>query len=369
MLGYSFLLFWWPMFLIASADIRFLKQNSKECEPLTINCICGPPKVPKVIPIQIDQIWKENGSGCVAERDPSDFCQNLFCVLQKNESDTSFNISELAVKRENISSNSNPNFSRNTFPNGTPLDMRSVNASNNRQNLSRRPFENGTLAAKNENISTNYNQNYSRNPLTNGSFAMKTQNISSNHQPNGSINALPNVGAGGPEILDSLISPFYPIEFTIPRATEGLYRGDRLRRSAEPCAIPQLDNAEITCYKWPNWINCVVKCIYGYGLNMGNKVTRKTSVNCRLTEDKWKPRDFEDCKPYINCKAHLISPGDLNCVEPLKEPPYCDISCLEYDQYDAIETKRYVCNGTTFPNLPHCAMVNEGADLIPKPSD
>ncbi|XP_035225163.1 uncharacterized protein LOC118197730 isoform X9 [Stegodyphus dumicola] len=344
MLGYSFLLFWWPMFLIASADIRFLKQNSKECEPLTINCICGPPKVPKVIPIQIDQIWKENGSGCVAERDPSDFCQNLFCVLQKNESDTSFNISELAVKRENISSNSNPNFSRNTFPNGTPLDMRSVNASNNRQNLSRRPFENG-------------------------SFAMKTQNISSNHQPNGSINALPNVGAGGPEILDSLISPFYPIEFTIPRATEGLYRGDRLRRSAEPCAIPQLDNAEITCYKWPNWINCVVKCIYGYGLNMGNKVTRKTSVNCRLTEDKWKPRDFEDCKPYINCKAHLISPGDLNCVEPLKEPPYCDISCLEYDQYDAIETKRYVCNGTTFPNLPHCAMVNEGADLIPKPSD
>lgn len=141
----------------------------------------------------------------------------------------------------------------------------------------------------------------------------------------------------------------------------------REKRSYGSCELPELENSEVTCWKWPNWVTCNQECIYGHGLQKGKNTVTKTSMNCRYTEDKWKPHAIEDCKPFFNCKAHLISPGDLNCVQLTKKPSYCEIRCEEYDDNGATDLSKYTCDGKM--NLPHCAILDKSVTLISPPSN
>ncbi|KAG8193921.1 hypothetical protein JTE90_011476 [Oedothorax gibbosus] len=171
--------------------------------------------------------------------------------------------------------------------------------------------------------------------------------------------------SSGPIVMDSLISTFYPMEYTYPRANgeRGNARVARSPYGSNLCRIPSLANSEVTCWKWPNWQTCKQTCIYGHGLDNGGKTVKEASFNCRNTENRWKPHVIKDCEPYLNCKVHLKSPGDLNCVEPTDGPAYCDINCADYDDYVGHGKVRWKCeekpHGAKQNHLPHCAEFEE----------
>ncbi|GIX89495.1 uncharacterized protein CEXT_630001, partial [Caerostris extrusa] len=125
------------------------------------------------------------------------------------------------------------------------------------------------------------------------------------------------------------------------------------------CSVPQMKNSEVTCWRWPNWQSCKQSCIYGHGIQSRRGTVRSFSYTCRHSENQWKPHKMTDCQAYLNCKVHLTSPGDLKCVEPTNQAPYCDISCQEYDSQPAKKV-RVVCDEQKGRiNLPHCATLDE----------
>ncbi|GIX88172.1 uncharacterized protein CDAR_269221 [Caerostris darwini] len=216
-------------------------------------------------------------------------------------------------------------------------------------------------------------------------------------------------------ILDAVLSPFFPVELTYPRMVYEEDSEQRVRRNAESdedededdgekmlplkhddpvessvqgnqsyrrgyygrsfferppsgyrfsnyyktCSVPQMKNSEVTCWRWPNWQSCKQSCIYGHGMQSRRGTVRSFSYTCRHSENQWKPHKMTDCQAYLNCKVHLTSPGDLKCVEPTNQAPYCDISCQEYDSQPAKKV-RVICDEQKGRiNLPHCATLDE----------
>ncbi|XP_015928905.3 uncharacterized protein [Parasteatoda tepidariorum] len=165
------------------------------------------------------------------------------------------------------------------------------------------------------------------------------------------------------KLVDMIASRNFPIEIVIPAGTHN----DKIKRSVgKNCVLPPLENSEVTCWVWPEWRTCNQQCIYGYGLEYKKGTVTKTSMACRDGEDEWKPQSIQDCKPYLNCKTHLISPGELNCVQLTKEPSYCQIKCQEYDNQTATTSQKYICDEYYSP--PHCAALDDSVTLIEAPS-
>lgn len=155
----------------------------------------------------------------------------------------------------------------------------------------------------------------------------------------------------------------YPLHVHIPIG--GLKT--RLKRHMQACHYPtSLQTAELNCVHYPSKVKCTQKCAFGYAI----RSKKKMDYTCKKKENKWKPHNFHECQPFIDCTVTLISGGSSKCQSAtLEKGPVCTIKCDKYEDKPAVPSKKYKCNihGKWEPSLPFCAHPGSGLDLLEKP--
>lgn len=161
------------------------------------------------------------------------------------------------------------------------------------------------------------------------------------------------------------INSIYPIELNFPA---GLHSSTRLRRenqnkrdtASNNCTVPNnLDTAEVKCWVWPNWLHCHLHCINGFILDGKSRI----DMNCRYSENKWKPTEFKECTAHVNCDTELKTPGKIWCRYNTMAPVICRISCSAYGSKPEVPPTEYICDGHFDPHLPHCVVDNVHSDM------
>lgn len=68
---------------------------------------------------------------------------------------------------------------------------------------------------------------------------------------------------------------------------------------------------------------------------------------------------------FLNCKVTHKGYGHFKCVEPLEDPPYCDISCQGLPEWEPVPLKRYPCVDENYgKTLPRCAKLAKAGMFI-----
>lgn len=143
-------------------------------------------------------------------------------------------------------------------------------------------------------------------------------------------------------------------------------------RKSKTCIVQHVKAANIKCKRWKNWVTCDVHCIpiHGMLLLKTRETVRRMHLECKPEENIWKPQAFPECKPFRNCKAHLIQHGSLKCQDQVYAPPYCEIECYKMGNLEAVPLKRYDCLSWRFAKqLPRCAAIYKNVSIIPEPEE
>ncbi|XP_042905525.1 uncharacterized protein [Parasteatoda tepidariorum] len=156
----------------------------------------------------------------------------------------------------------------------------------------------------------------------------------------------------------------YPLTVHIPI---GGLNTTRRKRENDWCHYPtSLQTSDLTCTHYPSKVTCIQKCAFGHTLNEGKQLQYK----CRESEDNWRPQNFQECQPYVDCTISLTSGGKGSCkTATLDRGPVCSVKCHKFEDKPGTKTNSYQCdiNGHWSPRLPFCAAAGSGIHLVTAP--